>query len=260
MIAALIVDDERLARSRVAKLLASHDDIRVVGECRNGGEAVEFINSRKPDLIFLDVQMPDLDGFDVLARADLKYHPFVIFATAYDKYALRAFDVRAIDYLLKPFDQERFDASVMRAKEQIRLQRTAELSAKLIDLIKEHGEKTDIEPAVIDVESRGRQIRIDPVDIEWIRADGNYVTICANGKTYLHRATLTSMEQILDPARFLRIHRQHLVGVAHTQRVRYLNRNNEYEFIMRSGETLVSGRSYKTRVREFLRHTRLLDD
>jgi len=257
-ISAVIVDDERLARTRVAKLLESHVDIEVIGECRNGTEAVEFINTRKPDLIFLDVQMPDMDGFAVLERADIRYSPFVIFATAYDQYALRAFDVHAIDYLLKPFDQDRFDASLTRAKKQLQLQETSELNHKLIALIRDYkGDDVEIDD-VIHVRERGRTVALQPHDIVRVQSDGNYVTIHTDSAEYLHRMTMNSFQSGLDPKRFLRIHRTAIVNVAFVRSARYIGRNNEYEFTMRDGTRLTSGRTYKDSIATFLSHTRLL--
>jgi two-component system LytT family response regulator len=257
-ISAVIVDDERLARSRVARLLESHVDIEVIGECRNGTEAVEFINTRKPELIFLDVQMPDMDGFAVLDRADIKYNPFVIFATAYDQYALRAFDVHAIDYLLKPFDQDRFDESLAHARKQLRLQETSELEGKLLDLIRDyHGDAEGVDGA-IHVREREKTVTIQPHDIVRVQSDGNYVTIFTEDHEYLHRITMNSFESDLDPKRFLRIHRSAIVNVAFVRKARYLGNNNEYEFTMRDGTKISSGRTYKDSIARFLSGTRLL--
>lgn len=258
-ISAVIVDDERLARARVARLLESHVDIEVIGECRNGAEAVEFINTRKPELIFLDVQMPDMDGFAVLERANLKYNPFIIFATAYDQYALRAFDVHAIDYLLKPFDQERFDESLARAIRQLRLHETSELNSKLIDLIRDYHRETAGVVDTINVRERDKTVSIAPHDIVRVQSDGNYVTIYTEDREYLHRITMNAFESNLDPKRFLRVHRGAIVNVAFVRRARYIGRNNEYEFTMRDGTRIASGRTYKDRIARFLSHTKLLD-
>jgi two-component system LytT family response regulator len=257
-IRALIVDDERLARTRVVTLLEPHDDIHIAGECKNGTEAIEFINTNKPDLIFLDVQMPDMDGFAVLAHADLSYDPFVIFATAYDRYAIQAFDVHAVDYLLKPFDTERFDASLERARQQLRLRESSAFSQKLVGLVREHQGLPRDTAEVFEVRERGRVYTVNAADVYWFQADGNYLTIHLADRSYLHRMTMNDMAAALDPARFLRVHRSTIVNIVHVTDVRYLNRNNEFGFIFRDGRRVVSARSYRNSITEFLKHTRFL--
>ena len=257
-IRALIVDDERLARSRVQKLLETHDDIQVVGESRNGAEAIDAINTLKPDLIFLDVQMPDLDGFAVLAQADIAYAPFVIFATAFDRYALKAFDVHAVDYLLKPFDEERFDESLERARQQIKMRRTSEFNHRLLDLVRDYHGAPAGGDEVFEIKERSRFVNVAASDIFWVEADGNYVELHTKSSSHLYRTTMKTIADRLDPSRFLRIHRSFIVNVTHVKEVRYLNRNNEFEFRFRDGRSLTSARSYRDTILQFVKHTPLL--
>jgi len=258
-IRALIVDDERLGRSRIATLLKPHDDVLIAGECKNGTEAVLFINDNKPDLIFLDVQMPDLDGFGVLDQADLGYSPFIIFATAYDRYALRAFDVHAIDYLLKPFDEERFDAAVERARQQLQVRKTSDFNRKLTALLRDHHALPHDSDGSFEVKDRGRVHQIRADDVLWIQSESNYVHLHLKEGSFLYRSTMNETASSLDPQRFLRIHRSHIVNVAQVKSVRYLNRNNEFEFLLKNGHRLTSARSYRDRIAEYLEGTNLLD-
>lgn len=203
----LVVDDERLARSEVLRHLARHPEIEIVGEAADGATAVETIVDLAPDLVFLDIQMPELDGFEVLQALPDEERPVVVFVTAYDEFALRAFDARAVDYLLKPFDDERFDAALARALVHVR-DRSASLD-ELLDAVAREGRR----PTRIATQSGQRFHLIDVADIERLEASRNYVLVHTAGGEYLTRATLTSLEKRLDPSEFLRVHRGHVVRI-----------------------------------------------
>ncbi|MGZ7042349.1 MAG: LytR/AlgR family response regulator transcription factor [Thermoanaerobaculia bacterium] len=215
----LIVDDEPVARRRLKRLLSRYKDITVVDECSGGLVAVERIRALEPDLVFLDIQMPDLDGFGVVAEIGVDQMPSVIFVTAYDQYALRAFDVHAIDYLLKPYDEERFDAALRHAAE---INRPApadddRLRALLLDML-QRGEPSAAKPTgryhdrvAVKVDGKTRIIAIK--DVDWFETDGNYIRIRVGRASYLIRNTANRLEQELDPRQFARIHRRYLVNL-----------------------------------------------
>ncbi|MCI0670721.1 MAG: LytTR family DNA-binding domain-containing protein, partial [Myxococcaceae bacterium] len=214
----LVVDDEPLAREGVRMMLASDPEVEVVGEAGNGPEAVAALEALAPDLVLLDVQMPELNGFDVLARLPPERLPAVIFSTAYDKYALKAFDVHALDYLLKPFTDERFHEALRRAKSQLRLRRVSELSARLREVLDVSVEATVPQASAgalaqrVAIKDVGRVVFLDVDEIDWVEAADYYVEIHAGGKSYLHRETMQSLEARLHPERFMRIHRSAIVN------------------------------------------------
>jgi two-component system LytT family response regulator len=204
-IGAVIVDDEELARSLVREMLREHPDIEVQAECANGFEAVKAVAEHKPDLLFLDVQMPKLDGFEVLELIDQDLA--VIFVTAYDTYAMRAFDVHAVDYLLKPFSQERFEAALARARQRIGQQMppAAELAAAA------RPPAQFLERIVI---KDGTRVHVIPTaKVDYLEAQDDYVSVHSAGKCYLKQQTISGLETALDPARFIRIHRSYLVNL-----------------------------------------------
>ncbi len=248
-IRACIVDDEPAARQRIRALVEPLDGIVVVGECRNGEEAVAAIRDQAPDLVFLDIQMPDFDGFTTIARLDTDELPFVVFVTAYDKYALRAFDVHAVDYLLKPFSDERFHEALERVRGQIQLQRSSELRDKLSSLIREYQRDQGVYATAFSVKRNGADHEIPVERILWIESTGNYVTLHTVDAQELYRVTMNAIETELDPERFVRIHRRLLVNLDHVRSVRYLN-DNRYRFELADGARLTSGRSFKGRIAE----------
>jgi two-component system LytT family response regulator len=248
---ALIVDDEPLARKRVRRLLAAERDIEVVGECSEGAEAIEAISSLRPDLVFLDVEMPGLTGFDViesLAQAEL---PLFIFVTAYDRYALRAFEVSALDYLLKPFDRTRFTKAVARAKLRLARSDRGELQQQTLALLDTLRARTQhVERLVI--KSDGRVFFLKTTDIDWIEAEGKYVRIHVGKESHLLREAIGALEAQLDPQRFPRIHRSTIVNI---DRIRELQPwfHNEYRVVLRDGTQLMLSRSCRKRLSELLR-------
>ncbi len=245
----LIVDDEPLGRERLRMLLQDDPEVLLVGECKDGNEAVAAIEAQQPDLVFLDVQMPELDGLGVIRTIGVEHMPAVIFVTAYDEYAVHAFEVHALDYLLKPFDVERFAEAFQRAVELIRHRQKTDLDRRLARLL------DDLQPAakglerlMIKTQQRIYFIRTDEVD--WIEAAGNYVRLHVGGKTHLLRQTMNALERQLDPDRFLRIHRSTIVNV---DRVRDLHRmfNGEYEVRLYDGTTLTLSRGYRSQLDRF---------
>jgi two-component system LytT family response regulator len=226
-IRALIVDDEPLARSNLKVLLRNEPAVEIVGECGSGAEALTEIRRAKPDLLFLDVQMPECDGFDVLELLGPQSPPAVIFVTAYDQYALRAFEAGALDYLLKPFDNARFERALERAK-QIISQRNN--GPRKIDRLA--------------IKSLGQVVFVNLDDVDWIEASDYYVSIHAGPKTHLLRRSLTELEQELDPEVFCRIHRSTLVRL---DRVRglTLSEDGEYDVLLENGVKLSLSRRYR---------------
>jgi two-component system, LytTR family, response regulator len=223
---ALIVDDEALARERVRTLLAQSDDVAIVGECSGGRDAVEAILNKRPDVVFLDVQMPDLNGFEVLDAVATEWLPAVIFVTAYDEYALKAFDVHAIDYLLKPIEPERFRKALARAT-----------TRGLLSLLDER----PIDRLVI--RTRGKVSFLKPSEIDWIEADGKHAVLHAGRETHVVRHTLTRLEQRLAPHNFVRVHRSAIVNV---DRIKELEPwfHGEYVVILRDGTKLTSSAAH----------------
>jgi two-component system LytT family response regulator len=204
-IGAVIVDDEELARGLVREMLRKHPDIEVLAECANGFEAVKAVAERKPDLLFLDIQMPKLDGFEVLELIDEEVA--VIFVTAYDSYAMRAFDVHAVDYLLKPFGEERFEAALARARQRMgqKMSPAAELAAAA------RPPAQFLERIVI---KDGTRVHVIPAGkIDYLEAQDDYVSVHSGGKCYLKQQTISSLEGALDPSRFIRIHRSYMVNL-----------------------------------------------
>lgn len=251
MIKVLIIDDEPLARFRIANLLKKEPDVFVLGECKNGTEAVRHIHQKHPDLLFLDVQMPDLNGLEVVSQ--LKEDPLIIFVTAFDQYALNAFDVHAVDYLLKPFSDQRFFESLERAKRQIGLQQTSQFKNKLLNLMQEFQAEPDQYVSTITLKDRDKTRQIALEDVLWIEADGNYLALQLSNERLLYRSTLNAFESEINPTTFLRIHRSIIVNKTHIQNIQYQN-NNEYAFKI-NNNTLISGRLYKEKIQAYLDFT-----
>lgn len=252
----LVVDDEPLARQRVVSLLKNYPEVQLIGECRNGEEAVEAINSKKPDLIFLDIEMPGMDGFGVVTNIDLKYKPFIIFATAYNQYALKAFNIHAVDYLLKPFDDDRFDEAFEIAKSQIKLKHTSNFNDKLLKLVNEFSTQPDQYKRQFKIKLRGREKFISVEDLLYIEAEGNYLKLHHHTGRDLYRSTMASIEKELNPNRFLRIHRSYFVNTTFVKSIRYIS-NNEYKVCLKNDVEIVSGRSFKEAIKSYLSLTEL---
>ena len=249
MIKAVIVDDEFLARQRVLKLLEEYDQIKVIGEAKNGTQAVEIIDLKVPDLVFLDVQMPDFDGFEVITK--LKHRPYIVFTTAYDQYAIQAFNIHALDYLLKPIDAERFEDSIKKVEAYFKIKRSSEFSDQLMKMVKDFQRPSSQFLTLIKITDRGREHDVDLDDVLYIEATGNYVTLHQQEGQHLYRTPLSNIETQLNPKDFLRIHRSIIINKNYVRKCVYTN-NNEYEFVMKNDKILFSGRSYKDEIVAYL--------
>lgn len=253
-IRALIVDDEPLAREGILMRLKQAADVEVIGECGNGREAVTVIRREVPDLVFLDIQMPRLDGFGVVEAVGVKQMPHVIFVTAYDEHALRAFEVSALDYLLKPIDGERFFEALERARDRIRGKNLEAISAQLHKMMAAlQAERKYLERLSIKStgKSGGRITFLGVDEIDWIGAADNYVQVHAGRELHLLHATMNSLENRLDPNKFLRIHRSTIVNV---ERIKELHPmfHGEYQVILKDGTQLTSGRGYRGNLQRLL--------
>lgn len=244
----LIVDDEPLARDRVKRFLRDEHNIQIIGECGNGAEAIKAIREQTPDLVFLDIQMPEKNGFEVMKSLDPKSVPTVVFVTAYDQYALQAFDVHALDYLLKPFNRERMHRAVTRAREHIENKNLGNLDERLASLIADlRNEKKYLERLV--VKSVGRVFFLKTDEIDWIEAAGNYVKLHTGRESHMIRETMNGIAAKLDPDKFLRIHRS---TVVHIDRIKELHPmfSGDYAVILRNGTELALSRNYRERILE----------
>jgi len=244
----LLVDDEPLARERLRKLLEHEAEVELVGECADGATALATIRKLAPDLVFLDVQMPELDGFGVLAQLEPGQRPAVIFVTAHDQFALKAFEVHAVDYLLKPLDKDRLKTALRRALHTLTQHRTGDLNAQLTALL------ADVRPAAkapqlerIAVKSSGRVVFVKVEEIDWVEAADNYVSLHVGGEEHLHRETMSSLEEQLAPGKFMRISRSTIVNVDRIKELQPLF-HGEYTVILRNGTRLTLSRSYRDKL------------
>jgi two-component system LytT family response regulator len=255
----LVTDDEPIARRRIRRFLRAESNVEVVGECANGREAIDAIRQHTPDLVFLDVQMPDVDGFGVVSALGPDHMPAVIFVTAYDEYALKAFEVNAMDYLLKPFDAERFKTAFQRARDHIDRVNTAEAGRRLKSLLEQvlSDDKVDVsavlpaasapKAAYLDrlmVKSDGRVFFIKVTDVDWFEASGNYVRVHVAKTSHLIRETMAGIEASLNPQLFARIHRAVIVNL---DRIKELQPwfAGDYVVILRDGRQLKLSRTYR---------------
>ncbi len=257
-IRALIVDDEALARRTIRNLLLADPEIEVIGECRSGREAVSFIKKQIPDLLFLDIQMPGMNGFEALSQVAVEEIPAIVFVTAYDEYALKAFEVHAIDYLLKPFTDERFEAALGRAKTQIQMKEVNRLSRRLVAAML--GQQSESQPVAVRrkgfltrfmIRSGGRAAFIKTTDVDWIAADDYYIKLNVSGRSYLLRMSMSELEEKLDPERFLRIHRSTIVNFDRVKELQQ-NPNGEWVVVLKDGTELKLSRSRRERLEQFL--------
>lgn len=232
----------------IREMLETDPEVEVAGECASGREAIEAIKTLAPDVIFLDIQMPELGGFEVLESFKDNGMPYIIFATAYDQYAVRAFEVHALDYLLKPFDQERFQTAWQRAKVRIREDRLNQREQHILALL----EELKAGPRYLErlvVKTEGRVFFVDVDDIHCIEAEGNYVRVYNGQKTYLLRETISGLESQLDPKKFLRIHRSSIVRI---DRIKELQPwfHGEYHVVLENGKQLTLSRNYRANLQD----------
>lgn len=250
-IRALIADDEPLAREWVRSAVAEDPDLDVIGEAGDGFEAAEVIRRLKPDLVFLDVQMPGLDGFGVLEALSPEEIPAVVFVTAFDQYAVRAFEAQAVDYLIKPFSRDRVEEAVRRVRELVKgrsLEDFRESIAKIVEKVR----RDRSYPEWVLLKADGKNVFVKVRDIDWIESQRNNVRIHVGQTLYLLHETTTAIASRLDPKRFLRIHRSAIVNI---ERIRELHPwfNGDYAVVLRDGTQLTLSASYRDRLREFRR-------
>ena len=246
----IIVDDMLLARRRLKRYLGADEAIEIIAECANGSEAVKAIRKLKPDLLFLDVQMPEKDGFDVLAEIGTDQMPAVVFVTAFDEFALQAFDVNALDYLLKPFDRERFRRTLARAKTQIAQRQSGTLDERLSALLSEVKAKPKGLKRLV-VKSSGRTVVLLTAEIDYIEGAGNYLRIKLGKSEYLIRERLGNLENQLDPEKFIRIHRSTIVNVERIKELHPLF-NGDQMIILDNGAKLTMSRNYRDKLLSLL--------
>lgn len=219
-IRAMVIDDEPLARRSVRRFLKGHDDVECIGECGDGESGVSAILTKRPDLIFLDIQMPEMDGWDVLRMIGPDRIPVTIIVTAYDRYAIRAFDANAVDYLLKPFGKERFDRALLRARERIARGLNGDKLLRAVASL-EQMQKQQRGTERLAIRENGRVLFVKAKDIDWIEAEGNYARLHVGNREYEIRETLTSLEQRLHSREFLRIHRSTIVNVNRIKEIQH---------------------------------------
>jgi two-component system LytT family response regulator len=246
----LIVDDELIARRRVRRLLTVEKEIAIVGECGDGGSAVKMITDLEPDIAFIDVQMPELDGFDVVESVPPDKLPAIVFVTAFDRYALRAFEVHAIDYLLKPFTNERFRTALTRARERVAAHDRRASVGALVD----HLRMTRRHPARVAVRVGERSIVINWRDVDWIEAADNYVRLHVGAKDFLLRETISAIEAQLDPDRFARVHRSAIVQIDRIAEFQPSG-HGDVDLVLRNSVRLTLTRTWRDRVERLFRPT-----
>ena len=245
IIRAVIVDDEPLARDGIRDLLASEPDIEIVGECGDGPAALELIHQHQPELLFLDIQMPAMDGFGVLNALGADLTPAVIFVTAYDEHALRAFQVHALDYLLKPVEPVAFQQAVQRARAQIHHTAGAEVTKRLARLLRDLDERRQLDRLPIRTGSNIHFVRT--ADIDWIEAAGNYARVYAGGEKHILRETMSTLERTLDPKQFARVHRSAIVNIDRIKEIQPWFKG-EQVVILHDGTRVPLSRKYRDRL------------
>ncbi len=261
----LIVDDEALARRGLQLRLEKHEDVNIVGECANGREALKAIPELDPDLVFLDIQMPGVDGFEVVRQLQGDDMPLVVFATAFDQYAVKAFDVHAIDYILKPVDEEHLERALQRAREQLIQKSDANDKQRLLKVIgditgqapcemqkwlEEGAEMPPEYPDKIAIKDAGEITLLPVKDIEWVDAAGDYMCLHAKDQIHVMRITMKQLESQLDPALFQRVHRSTLVNLERVEKI-CSHINGEFHLFLKGGERLKMSRTYKKKIERF---------
>ena len=269
-ISTVIVDDEPLARKGLSLRLAEFDTIDIVGECKNGIEAVTLIPQMRPDLVFLDIQMPGLNGFQVINKLqELKQPiPLIVFVTAFDSYAIKAFDIHALDYVLKPVDEKRLKAAIDRALLTLEQKQQDGNNQKLVRLVADFtgddcedilrrlasgGSITsNTYPDILAIKDGSEVTRVAINDIQWIDAAGDYMCVHATGETHIMRRTMKELEQELDPRKFVRAHRSAIVNIKYVQKM-ISHISGEYHLILNNGTELKVSRSYRDQVKEMIK-------
>jgi len=262
----LIVDDESLARRGLSHRLKNIADIEIVGEATNGREALALIEEKSPDLVFLDIQMPGVSGFEVVQQLDIKTMPVILFLTAYDEYAVQAFEANALDYILKPIDEERLHQVLKKVRENLKQKRAVAQKRQLLELVSQFSGETissfaeleeknvaDLapkEPSRLAIRDAGRTTWVNQDDIEWIDAAGDYMCVQAQGTTYIMRKTMKELEKELDESILQRIHRSTIVNIKHVREMES-HINGEYFLTLESGHRVKLSRTYKNKLSLF---------
>ncbi len=250
----IIADDERLARRKLRILLGSEPQVEVVAECPNGRQTVSAIRSFRPDILLLDIQMPDLNGFEVLSEISSDEMPQVIFTSAYDQYAIRAFEAHALDYLLKPFDQDRLHAAIERASLEIRKSKDQEFTNRVLELLSTVKSQKKPTPEFEDrlaIRTNGRVVFLNLDEIHWVEAAANYVRLNTAKDSYLFRETISRISDRLNPADFVRIHRSMIVNVRRMKELIPVN-SGEYVVVLNSGKELSCSRGYRSNLQHLI--------
>jgi two-component system LytT family response regulator len=246
----VIADDEPLARGKLRLLLQSEPDVRLIAECSNGPETIEAVRTHRPDLLLLDVEMPEAGGFEVLRALQADETPFVIFTTAYDDYAVRAFEAEALDYLLKPFAEERLHEAIGRARQQLALHQNIISPQRLREFLAHAPTRTGFLERLV-VKSAGRVIFLNVEEIDWIEAAANYVRIHTGKESHLMRESIGRMAERLDSSRFVRVHRSVIVNVSKIRELQACN-SGEYILVLRNGKQLPCSRGYRSALEPFI--------
>lgn len=247
----IIADDEPLALRKLRLLLSSEPGVQIVAECADGAQAVKALEAYRPDLLMLDIHMPDLDGFEVLSRIPAEAMPVVIFTTAYDRYAVRAFEAHALDYLLKPFDQERLHQAINRARSELLKADDRETTHRILDYLAEGVAKESHGDHRFVIKAGGRVVFLDFDEIDWLEAAANYVRLNVGKQSYLLREGIGHVAERLDPVQFIRIHRSTIVNVDKIKELQPVN-SGEYIVVLKDGKELSCSRGYRAGLQQLI--------
>jgi two-component system LytT family response regulator len=249
----IISDDEPLAREKLRILLASEAGVRIVAECRDGRQTIDALRTYKPDLLLLDIQMPGADGFQVLSTIPADDMPLVVFTTAYDQYAIRAFETHAVDYLLKPFDHERLHKAIERTRSELLKTNDREMTQRILDLLASSRVESRVAKRLV-IKAAGRVVFLDVEEIDWVEAAANYVKLHVGRESHLLRESIGRISERLDPDRFVRVHRSTIVNVRRIKELQPCN-SGEYIVVLKDGKELSCSRGYRTELHHLIEDT-----
>ncbi len=249
----IISDDEPLAREKLRILLASEAGVRIVAECRDGRQTIDALRTYKPDLLLLDIQMPGADGFQVLSTIPADDIPLVVFTTAYDQYAIRAFETHAVDYLLKPFDHERLHKAIERTRSELLKTNDREMTQRILDLLASSRVESRVAKRLV-IKAAGRVVFLDVEEIDWVEAAANYVKLHVGRESHLLRESIGRISERLDPDRFVRVHRSTIVNVRRIKELQPCN-SGEYIVVLKDGKELSCSRGYRTELHHLIEDT-----
>jgi two-component system LytT family response regulator len=246
----IIADDESPARQKLRIMLGSEPGVQLLAECQDGGETIRALAEFKPDLLMLDIQMPDLDGFEILSRISPDAMPIIIFTTAYDRHAVRAFEAHALDYLLKPFDQERLHQAVNRARSELLRAKDRDATHRILDYLSESAERPRSDRRLV-VKAGGRIVFLSFDEIDWVEAAANYVKINVGKQSYLLRKGIGEIEERLGPTQFVRIHRSIIVNIKRIKELQPVN-SGEYIVVLKDGKEVSCSRGYRAGLQQLI--------